>query len=105
MPARTQRIEAGGKTGTCGDHLTGRRAVAGADRVAVAQLERIDAEAPGELVEQGLGRDHRLRHAEAAEGARRRLIGIDGAAFRAQSGHDIGTAGVDGDAVRHCRSP
>ena len=72
---RPQRLEAFGKAGRMRQHLAGRRRIAGAQGVAVAELQPIDAELVGQLVHQRLVRDGGLRHAEAAEGAGRRAVG------------------------------
>ena len=65
------------------------RRVAGAQRVEVAELEAVDAGFLGEIVDQRLVRDGRLRHAEAAEGAGRRVVGVDGARAVAHMRHAI----------------
>ncbi len=79
LPARPQRVEARGQTGAGFEHLPGGRRVAGAQRIDVAELEPVDAGFLREIVEQRLVCDGGLRHAEAAEGAGRRVVGVDGA--------------------------
>ena len=62
---------------TPGEHLAGGGGVAVAERVPQAELEPVDAGGVGEPVDQRLLRDRRLRHAEAAEGAGDRPVGVD----------------------------
>ena len=77
LPVRPQPFEAGGEPGARLEHLAGRRLVADANRVDVAEFERVDAAALGHLVHQHVVQQRRLRHAEAAERARGRLVGVD----------------------------
>ena len=65
-----------------------RRRVAGAQRVAMAELQPVDRRAVGQLVHQRLVRDRGLRHAEAAEGAGGRVVGED---RRAPAPRTLGT--------------
>ena len=55
----------------------------------------------GELVEQALERERDLRHAEAAHGAARRVVGVDGQRFDVDVGHAIRAARVAGGALEH----
>ena len=73
--------------------------------VANAEFERIDADLFGQHVEHLFLGDHRLRHAEAAEGAGGHAIGEHRPAQRAVMRHDIGTRGMDRHAVGDRRSP
>ena len=79
LPARPQRVEARRQSGAGFEHLPGGRRVAGAQRVDMAELEAVEAGFLRQIVEQGLVRDGGLRHAEAAEGAGGRVVGVDGA--------------------------
>ena len=63
------------------DDLAVRQHLAGADSIAVADLPRGDADKVGHLVQERLGRKAGLRHAEAAERARGRIIRIIGVAL------------------------
>ena len=54
---------------------------------------------------QGLRGDRRLRHAEAAEGAGDRAVGVDGAGAGEDVRDAVGAGGVDRHAVRHRRAP
>ena len=74
-----QRIEAGRQPALAASSWPVAVAVAGAERVAPADLERVEAELLGEVVHQRLVGDRRLRHAEAAERAGRRPVRVDGA--------------------------
>jgi len=57
--------------------LSGHRLVAGRQHIAQAQLERVHAQAPGQLVDQRLERERGLRRAGRAVGAERHPIGGD----------------------------
>ena len=100
-PVRAQPFEAGGEPGARLEHLAGRRRVAHADRVDVAELERVDAAALGHHVHQHVVQQRRLRHPEAAEGAGRRLVGVDAGRGREHVGHVIGAGRVHRDPVLH----
>ena len=58
-----------------------------------------------EIVHQRLVGDRRLRHAEAAEGAGRRGVGVDRAGARQDVRHAVGSARVDRHAVGDGRPP
>ena len=62
--------------------LAGDCFVAVPKRVLQTEGQPIHAEFPGKLVVERLLHDRRLRHAEAAEGAGDRSVGVDGAAGR-----------------------
>ena len=94
-----------GEARECCEHLAGRRRVAGAQRVAMAELQAIDAEPVGQLVDHRLVRDRGLRHAEAAECAGRRTVGEDRLAPGAHVGHGIRPRGVDRHAIGDRRAP
>ena len=79
---RLQRLQAVGDADALFEALAGDRFVAVPKRVLQAEGEPIHAEFPGELVVERLLHDRRLRHAEAAEGAGDRPVGVDGAAGR-----------------------
>ena len=87
------------------EHLAGRRRVAGAQRVAMAELQPVDAELVGQLVHHRLVGDGGLRHAEAAEGAGRRAVGEEGLAPGAHVGHGIRAHGMDRHAIGDGRPP
>ena len=55
--------------------------IAGADSVALAQLDRVDAERLGDFVHLRLEREVCLRRAVAAEGAGDRCVGVDAQPF------------------------
>ena len=78
-----ERVEAGGQAGARPQLLGGRGPRARPERVPQPDLERVDVQLLREVVHQRLVGDRRLRHAEPAEGARRRAVGVDRAA-RAQ---------------------
>ena len=62
------------------------------DEVAAAQLDRVDAERAGQLVDRGLDREHGLREPVAAERPGRDRVGVD------RAGVDpLVRAAVDGD--------
>ena len=67
LPARAQRVEAGDEPHARLQHLAGRGAVSGPQRVAVPELQRVETQRDRQLVDQGLVSDGGLRHAEAAE--------------------------------------
>ncbi len=77
---RSQRLEALREPGGMGERLAGRRRVAGAQGVAMTELQPVDAEHVCELIHHRLVGDGGLRHAEAAEGAGRRSVGEVGLA-------------------------
>jgi hypothetical protein len=101
---RSQGLEALGEAGA-GERLAGRSRIAGTQRVAMAELQPVDAEPVGELVHQRLVGDGGLRHAEAAEGAGRRLVGVDRRAPGAHVGNGVGAHCMDRHAVGDGRSP
>ena len=84
--------------------LAGGGGVAVAQSVSQAEVERVEAGGLGEPVDQRLGGDRRLRHAEAAEGAGDRAVGVDGAGAGVDRRHAVGAGGVHRDAVRHGRA-
>ena len=104
-PAAAQRLEAGGQAGARGQLLGCRGQRADPQRVAQAELERIDAELAGEVVHQRLVGDRRLGHAEAAERARRRAVGVDRAAGAQDRADRVRTHRMDRDAVGDGRAP
>ena len=71
----------------------------------MAELERVAAGARGELVDQQLAEQRRLRHAEAAERAGDAVVGEHGARQRAHVGDAVRAAGVDRHPVGDGRSP
>ena len=105
LPARGQRLQAGGEAGARFQHLAGRRGVAGAERVLEAERQPVHAELRREVVHQRLVGDGGLRHAEAAKRARRRPVGVEGPAARGDVRHGVGARGVNRHAARHGRSP
>ena len=74
-------------------------------RVLQAEGQPVDAELAGQLVVERLLHDRRLRHAEAAEGAGDRPVGVDRAAVGAIVRRQIGAGGMDRHAVGHGRPP
>ena len=66
-----------GSAAPCAEHLAGGGRAADAQRVAVAELQRVEAEPVGQHVHQRLAGDGGLRHAEAAKGAGGRPVGVD----------------------------
>ena len=66
------------KGGAEAEDLAGGGGVAGAQGVAMAELEGVEAGLFGEHVHQRLGGQGGLRHAEAAEGAGGRVVGVQG---------------------------
>ena len=90
LPGRTQRLQARRKPTLSLEHLAGR----GGDRPPPArcraELQRIEAELLGQIVDQRLLGDRRLGHAEAAEGAGGRVVGVDRARRARDSAARIG---------------
>ena len=78
---RLYRLQRFGKTRFRADDLPVRQHAAGADGVTPADLPRRNADLVRHFVQQALHGKARLRHAEAAERARGRVIGIVGSAF------------------------
>ena len=71
----------------------------------MAELERVVPRARGELVDQELAEQRRLRHAEAAEGAGDAVVGEHGTRQRAHVRHAVRAAGVDRHPVGDGRAP
>ena len=69
------------------------------------KAQAVEAGFLGEVVHQAFVRDGRLRHAEAAEGAGGRVVGVNGARAVQHIGHAIGAGAVHGHAARHRRAP
>ena len=69
------------------------------------ELEPVKAGLGGQLVEQRLVHDRRLRHAEAAERPRHRAVRVDRPRERAHVRHEIRSGRVDRDAVRDGVAP
>ena len=68
-----------GRPAECVQHLARGRGIAVVERIDAADGPAVEAEPLGQVVHQRLVGDGRLRHAEAAEGAGRRVVGVDGA--------------------------
>ena len=86
-------------------HLPGGRRIARLQGVAQADLEPVDLEQAGQFVHHCLVRDGALRHAEAAERARRMAMGEETATARAHVRHGIGPRRMDRHPGRHGRAP
>jgi len=65
------------------------------------QMDWIDVELLRQHIHQRFDRERRLRHAEAAEGARRRVIRIHGVAVRPNMRDIVRSGGVGGGARHH----
>jgi hypothetical protein len=104
-PMGTECFQAGRQPGARRELVPGRSRRAGLERVAVAELQRIDAELLRQHVHQRLVHDRRLWHAEAAEGAGGRIIGVDRACRAERRLHLIRAHGVHGHAVGDGRPP
>ena len=104
-PARAQRIQARDEPHARLEHLPRRGPVAGTQRVAAPELERVCTQGDRELVDQGLVRDGGLRHPEAAEGAGRRRVREDGARVRTHVRHPVRTHAVHRDPAGHGVTP
>ena len=74
---RADALEQLGHRGRLGDDLAGREPVAGRDRVADAQRDRVDPERGGEPVHLRLVGERDLDGAEAAHRAARRVVRVD----------------------------
>ena len=79
-----------------GDH----ERVVRANRVAPAQVERVDADSAGELVERGFDAEDHLAEAVTAEGARGEVVRIDAPGIHPLVGHPV-EAHRFGAAVEH----
>ena len=104
-PARLEGFQAGGEADARLEPLTGRGQVPGAQRVAQAEPEPVDAEAQRQIVDQRLVGDRGLGHAEAAKGAGRRAVGEDRAGADGDVRHAIGSGRVDRHPPGDRRSP
>ena len=69
-----------------------------------AQLERIHVELRGDLVDLGLAGEGDLRIAEAAEGARTQLVGVDDLAVAARVRNAVGPARHQERVAEHARA-
>ena len=69
LPVPSQRFETGADADAGAQHLAGDRRLIRPQRVPDAELEAVDAQPIGELVEHLLLRERRLRHTETAERA------------------------------------
>ena len=77
---------------SCASPLPFTRSSPSTDEVAAAQLDRVDAERAGQLVNRGLDREHGLGEPVAAERPGRDRVGVDGAGV-----DPLVRAAVDGD--------
>ncbi len=86
------------------DPLTGEQLVTGRERVAQAQLDRVDVARGGEQVHLRLVRERHLHRAEAAHRATRRVVGAHAERLDERVGHAVRTGGeargVGGDVER-----
>ena len=101
---RLQRFEAGADADAAFELLPGHRLVAVAERILQPECETVHAELFGKLVIERLLADRCLRHAEAAEGAGDRPVGVDGAALGPVVRREIGPGRMHRHAVRHRRA-
>ena len=104
-PARAQCLQAGAQADARLQALAGRRHGARDKSVAPAKLQRVDPDVMRQGVHQRLVGDRRLRHAEAAEGAARRLVRVPGGGGAAHRRHRVRTHGVDRHPAGHRRAP
>ena len=79
--------------------------MADAQRIAPPDLEPVQTELLRDVVEQGLVRDRRLRHAEAAKGTGHRFVGEIRVSMRVHVRHPIRAHGMNRHAVGHRRPP
>ncbi len=104
-PARLERVQARGEPGARGEDLPGSGGGARSQGVPAPDLELVEAELRGQVVEQRLVRDRRLGHAEAAERAGGRAVRVDGGRRGLGGRHGVRAHRVDGDAVGHRGTP
>ena len=104
-PARLERVQARGEPGARREDLPGPGRRARAQGVPAPDLELVEAELRGQVVEQRLVRDRRLGHAEAAERAGGRPVRVDGGRRGLDGRHGVRAHRVDGDAVGHRGTP
>jgi len=87
------------------DGLTiGSDVAAGAVEIGLADVERIAAEFPGDLVDDALDRHHPLRAAETAERGIRHRVGLDATRIDAGVAEEIGVVGVEHGAIDHAQT-
>ena len=105
VPVRLQGIEALRQAGRVREHLARRRDIAVVQRIEAPDGPAVEPQPLGQIVHQRLVGDGGLRHAEAAEGAGRRVVGVDGARGNPRVGHLVGPHAVHRHAVGHRRPP
>ncbi len=86
---RLQALQQLGHRGRAVHDLPGWRLVAHADRVAAAQLDRVQPELRGQLVHLGLVAERRLHRAETAHRAARRVVRVDAVAVDVHVRHHV----------------
>jgi hypothetical protein len=79
--------------------LAGREPVALLERVAPADLPAVEAHLLRQPIEAAFDRERRLRNAEPAHRAARRVVGVDGPRLDVEGGHAIRAAGMAGRAL------
>jgi len=105
LPMRIEGVQALGQPAARLQALAGAGGVAGAQRVAAADLQPVEPELLRQVVHERLVGDGGLGHAEAAEGAGHGLVGEEGPAPGAGVGHAVGAHGVHRHAIGHCGAP
>ena len=104
-PMRPQCFETLREAGGMRERLACRRRIAGAQGVAMPELQPVEAKPVGEFIHHRFMRDGRLRYAEAAEGAGRRSVGEEGFAPGPHVGDGIGPHRMHRHAVGDGRAP
>ena len=104
-PVRAQGFKTLGKPGAGMQHLAGRCRIAGANGILPAEFQPVLPHLVGQHVHQRFMRDRRLGHAEAAEGAGRRIVGVNGARCRRHMRHEVRACRVHRHAVGDRRPP
>ena len=97
----SHRLEAGLDPHARSEHLPGAERLAHLERVAVADLPPVDADALGETVEHAVDRERHLVHAEPAHRPARRVVRVDGARLDVDVGDLVRPARVPGRALQH----
>src|SRR6266404_1844172 len=105
LPARAQGFEAGANAHAFSHHLPRNRRSVIVEVVQDAKLERIDCESKGKIVVELLLRDCRLRHTEAAKGARGNNVRMDGPRECAIVWDHIRSGGMHWNPSRNGRAP
>ncbi len=105
VPNRAEGVETIDIPHPGGEHLAGHRGCAGHQGVAPPELEPVETQRVGHLVEHALLGDRRLGNPEPAERPRGRVVGVDGGSPRSICLIPIWSSGVDRHPVGHRRPP